>query len=125
MPLQKRREEMQLKYWARSSCHGENLPINSMTQPHVIYDTQRKRLKRNKAPYNISVQDLIKKHDLEKIKIQPIKYKKKQHIQYYAKIRIIKKKSIRKKTSNPESKRITEKYLKKQILELFKNFYRR
>ena len=46
MPLQNRREEMQLKYWARSSCHGENLPINSMTQPHVMYDTLRKRLKK-------------------------------------------------------------------------------
>ena len=56
MPLQKRRDELQLKYWARSSTHGENIPINSMTKPHAIYETLRTRLS-GKVPYNISVQD--------------------------------------------------------------------
>ena len=113
---------MQLKYWARSSCHGENLPINSMTQPRVMYDTLRKRLKKNKAPYNISVQDLIKKHDLEKIKIQPIKYRKKHNISSITPKFELSKQIDKKKTSNLESKRITEKYLKNKCWNYLKFF---
>ena len=79
MPLQKCRDKLQLKYWACSSMHGENLPINSMTKPHAIYETLHNRLS-GKVPYNISVQDMIQKHDLTNIKIQPINYRKKHNV---------------------------------------------
>ena len=42
MPLQKRRDELQLKYWARSNIHGDNLPINEMVKPHALYETAEK-----------------------------------------------------------------------------------
>ena len=37
LPLCKRRDELMLKYWARSSSHKENLPINDLTQPRPEY----------------------------------------------------------------------------------------
>ena len=37
LPLCKRRDELALKYWARSSSHKENLPINDLTQPRPEY----------------------------------------------------------------------------------------
>lgn len=70
LPLQKRRDEMTLKYWARSTSLGSNLPINELTQPRSIYETCRNRLSGH-IPYNIRVQDLLKKHGMEDIKIQP------------------------------------------------------
>ena len=45
MPLNLRREEIALKYWARSSPLGEKLPVNSLIQNCVIYKTKRDVLK--------------------------------------------------------------------------------
>ena len=58
-----RREEFALKYWARSSPLGDKLPVNSLVQDFVIYETKRYIL-RNNIPYAITVQDLIKEYDL-------------------------------------------------------------
>ena len=64
MPLSLRREEFALKYWARSSLLGESLPVNALVQDFAIYETKREKLS-NKIPYAITVQDLIKEHNLE------------------------------------------------------------
>ena len=69
LPLQKRRDEMTLKYWARSASLGSKLPINSLTESKLIYTTCRNRLN-GRTPYNIKVQDLLKKHNLKEIEIQ-------------------------------------------------------
>ena len=63
MPLSLRREEFALKYWARSSPLGDKLPVNSLVQDFVIYETKRYIL-RNNIPYAITVQDLIKEYNL-------------------------------------------------------------
>ena len=69
LPLQKRRDEMTLDYWARSASLGSKLPINSLTESKSIYTTCRNRLNR-RTPYNIKVQDLLEKHNLKEIEIQ-------------------------------------------------------
>ena len=69
LPLQKRRDEMTLKYWARSASLGSKLPINSLTESKSIYTTGRNRLNW-RTPYNIKVQDLLEKHNLKEIEIQ-------------------------------------------------------
>ena len=69
LPLQKRRDEMTLKYWARSASLGSKLPINSLTESKSIYTTCRNRLNW-RTPYNIKVQDLLEKHNLKEIEIQ-------------------------------------------------------
>ena len=74
MPLSLRREEFVLKYWARSSPLGDKLPVNSLVQDFVIYETKRYIL-RNNIPYAITVQDLIKENNLGTIEIEsPIQY---------------------------------------------------
>ena len=74
MPLSLRREEFALKYWARSSPLGDKLPVNSLVQDFVIYETKRDIL-RNSIPYAITVQDLIKEYKLENIEIEsPTQY---------------------------------------------------
>ena len=74
MPLSLRREEFALKYWARSSPLGDKLPVNSLVQDFVIYETKRYIL-RNDIPYAITVQDLIKEYNLGTIEIEsPIQY---------------------------------------------------
>ena len=70
MLLSLRREEFALKYWARSSPLGESLPVNALVQDFAIYKTKREKLS-NKIPYAITVQDLIKEHNLENIEIEP------------------------------------------------------
>ena len=69
LPLQKRRDEMTLKYWARSASLGSKLPINSLTESKSIYTTCRNRLNW-RTPYNKKVQDLLEKHNLKEIEIQ-------------------------------------------------------
>ena len=69
LPLQKRRDEMTLEYWARSTSLGSKLPINSLTESKSIYTTCRNRLN-GRTPYNIKVQDLLEKHNLKEIEIQ-------------------------------------------------------
>ena len=69
LPLQKRKDEMALKYWARSASLGSKLPINSLTESKSIYTTCRNRLN-GRTPYNIKVQDLLEKHNLKEIEIQ-------------------------------------------------------
>ena len=74
MRLSLRREEFALKYWARPSPLGDKLPVNSLVQDFVIYETKRDIL-RNIIPYAITVQDLIKEYNLGKIEIEtPIQY---------------------------------------------------
>ena len=74
MPLSLRREEFALKYWARSSPLGDKLPVNSLVQDFVIYETKRYIL-RNNIPYAITEQDLIKEYNLGTIEIEsPIQY---------------------------------------------------
>ena len=41
LPLQKCKDEMALKYWARSASLGSKLPINSLTESKSIYTTCR------------------------------------------------------------------------------------
>ena len=69
LPLQKRKDEMALKYWARSASLGSKLPINSLTESKSIYTTCRNRLN-GRTPYNIKVQDLLEKHNHKEIEIQ-------------------------------------------------------
>ena len=74
MSLSLRREEFALKYWTRSSPLGDKLPVNSLVQEFVIYETKRYIL-RNNIPYAITVQDLIKEYNLGTIEIEsPIQY---------------------------------------------------
>ena len=121
MPLQKRRDELQLKYWARSNIHGDNLPINEMVKPHALYETRRSRLS-GKIPYNISVQDLIKKHDLGKTKIQPINFKKKHSISSIRPNCELANKIKKKETPDSDSRRIAEKYIKNKYWNHIKIF---
>lgn len=69
LPLQKRRDEMTLKYWAHSASLGSKLPIHSLTEPKSIYTTCRNRF-HGRTLYNIKVQDLLKKNTLKEIVIQ-------------------------------------------------------
>ena len=69
MQLSLKREEFALKYWARSSPLGDKLPVNSLVQDFVIYETKRYIL-RNNIPYAITVQDLIKENNLGTIEIE-------------------------------------------------------
>ena len=73
LPLSKRRDELILKYWARSSCHGDNLPINDLTQPRPEYQ-RANRFKRDFTSYAIRVQDLVKAHKLQDIKFAEITF---------------------------------------------------
>ena len=68
-PLEFRRQEMQLKYWARSCPLGENLPINKLTQNLAIYEIRREKLN-GRLPYAINVQDLLNKYQLSNLSIQ-------------------------------------------------------
>ena len=68
-PLEFRRQEMQLKYWARSCPLGENLPINKLTQNLAIYEIRREKLN-GRLPYAINVQDLLNKYHLSNLSIQ-------------------------------------------------------
>ena len=68
-PLNLRRDEFTLKYWARSTPLGNKLPINELVTDKSIYTTKRQILK-DRLPYNIKVQDLLLKHNLTDIQIQ-------------------------------------------------------
>ena len=68
-PLEFRRQEMQLKYWARSYPLGENLPINKLTQNLVIYEIRSEKLN-GRIPYAINVQDLLNKYQMSNLSIQ-------------------------------------------------------
>ncbi|MCU7844861.1 MAG: endonuclease/exonuclease/phosphatase family protein [Candidatus Thiodiazotropha sp. (ex Monitilora ramsayi)] len=70
MPLRLRREELQMKYWARSCIHKENLPINSLVEPRPEYIDHPP----NRLPYCINIQRLLEKYSLADVKIQPISY---------------------------------------------------
>lgn len=68
-PIDLRRQEMQLKYWARSCPLGDKLPINKLTQNLALYETCRERLK-GKVPYALNVQDLLTEYQLSNLNIQ-------------------------------------------------------
>ena len=73
IPLSRRREELILKYWARSSCHGDNLPINDLVQPRPEYQLTG-RFKRDKTSYAMRAQKLVEKHKLQDIQLAPITF---------------------------------------------------
>ncbi|MEW8088496.1 MAG: reverse transcriptase domain-containing protein, partial [Candidatus Thiodiazotropha endolucinida] len=79
MPLAYRREELKLKYYARSSSLGDSLPINGMTEPNTLYDFQRVRLG-GRIPYAIDIQDLLHKYDLKNMKVRPVKFPEKHNL---------------------------------------------
>ena len=60
-PLHLRREEIILKYWARSSPLGQALPINLVTD-HGCHTTKRAS-KFN--PYSVTIRKLLKEHKME------------------------------------------------------------
>ena len=61
-PLRLRREEILLKYWARSSPLGQALPINNLVTDHGCHTTKRAS-KFN--PYSITIRKLLKEHNIE------------------------------------------------------------
>lgn len=82
-PLSKRRDELQLKYWARSNSLGENLPINTLVQPLSLYDLNRERCE-ERLPYAIRVQDLLTKHELGEIEVESKKFPRKHNLKSIA-----------------------------------------
>ena len=61
-PLHLRREEIILKYWARSSPLGQALPINNLVTDHGCHTT-KKASKFN--PYSVTIRKLLKEHEIE------------------------------------------------------------
>ena len=61
-PLHLRREEIILKYWARSSPLGQALPINNLVTDHGCHTTKRAS-KFN--PYSVTIRKLLKEHKME------------------------------------------------------------
>ena len=61
-PLHLRREEIILKYWARSSPLGQALPINNLVTDHGCHTTKRAS-KFN--PYSVTIRRLLKEHEIE------------------------------------------------------------
>ena len=61
-PLHLRREEIILKYWARSSPLGQALPINNLVTDHGCHTTKRAS-KFN--PYSVTIRKLLKEHKIE------------------------------------------------------------
>ena len=61
-PLHLRREEIILKYLARSSPLGQALPINNLVTDHGCHTTKRAS-KFN--PYSVTVRKLLKEHKME------------------------------------------------------------
>ena len=56
-PLSLRREELILKYWARSSPLGESLPINDLIDDYGCYSAKEAREK-TYQPYGLTIQEL-------------------------------------------------------------------
>ena len=71
-PLKLRREELILKYWARSSANGDQLPLNDMYD-FSVYDTRRDRAK-GKIPFVVQVRDLQSEYQLQDMQVQPPVY---------------------------------------------------
>ena len=67
-PLSLRREELTLKYWARSSALNQNLPISRLYD-FTLYETTKERLQR-KIPFVMKVRELLDKYQLKDIAIQ-------------------------------------------------------
>ena len=72
-PLRLRREELILKYWARSSPLGESLPVNKLISEYGCYTTKKAA---QHWPYSRTVQRLIKEHNIP-TEIEPPTYRKK------------------------------------------------
>lgn len=72
-PLHLRREELILKYWARSSPLGKSLPVNDLLTDHGCYSCRRAK---NYNPYCKKVRALLKEHNIPD-KIQAPKYRSK------------------------------------------------
>ena len=71
-PLQLRREELILKYWARSSANGDQLPLNNLYDLSV-YDTNRDRAQ-GKIPFVVQVRDLQYEYQIQDLQVQPPVY---------------------------------------------------
>ncbi|MEW8548123.1 MAG: reverse transcriptase domain-containing protein, partial [Candidatus Thiodiazotropha sp.] len=61
-PLKLRREELILKYWARSSPLGQSLPINNLIADFGCLTTKRAP---RFNPYTVTVRKLLKEHNLQ------------------------------------------------------------
>ena len=72
-PLSLRREELILKYWARSSPLGDSLPENDLIKPHGSYLAKRAS---NFWPYARRVQKLLTEHKIP-TNIEPPLYRSK------------------------------------------------
>lgn len=111
MPLGLRREEMQMKYWARSSILGDKLPINKLVQDHSLYETQRNRLK-NKIPYMVRVKELLNKYEMTNLELQEPTFQNKfaiKSIQTKAKLAEVINKKVDSKKTNTKYNRNTPK----------------
>ena len=72
-PLSLRREELILKYWARSSPLGDSLTVNDLIKLHGSYLTKRAH---NFWPYARRVQNLLTEHKIP-TNIEPPSYRSK------------------------------------------------
>ena len=61
LPLSLRREELILKYWARSSPLGDNLPVNQLITDFGCLTTKRAK---NFNPYSVEIRQLLKEHNI-------------------------------------------------------------
>ena len=62
-PLTLRREELILKYWARTSPLGDSLPVNDLIDDFGCYTTKRAREKIYQS-YSLTVQELLNEHKI-------------------------------------------------------------
>lgn len=67
-PLTLRREELILKYWARSSTLGPSLPVNTLLEDHGCFTT--KTANHHRA-YCVTVRKLLSQNDIPKKIAQP------------------------------------------------------
>lgn len=72
-PLSLRREELILKYWARSSPLGDSLPVNKLISKHGFFLTKRAK---QYWPYARTVLELLDKYDIPH-HIEPPSFRKK------------------------------------------------
>ena len=113
LPLSKRRDELMLNYWARSSYHGANLPINDLTQPRPEYQ-RADRFKRDYTLYAIKVQDLVKTHKLQDIRLAEIIFPKEHKIKSITPRFGLSREISKKTTSHSQCKARAEAYIDKR-----------
>ncbi|MCG8096109.1 MAG: reverse transcriptase-like protein, partial [Candidatus Thiodiazotropha endolucinida] len=109
-PLKLRRDELILKYWARSSVLKDKLPINKLYD-HVVYEAYEHRLG-YKIPYVRKVEALKEEFGLKNLEIQGATYQEKFNLKSIEP-RDTLRKYINKKTDNKKKiEEITKRYIK-------------